>query len=194
MISTYIFDLDDTLINTKIYAEIYPEILTLIKQRLRLSDFELEQHAKLKGVPIEPHGRYDSGDLCRELGLLDEYYEILEKHIEVVDVLHGKVFDVLQMLQEKKIGIASNSMQRTIKLYLKKYGINVDFVFSQDDAGCKKDQTTYWKKLIDKEKLNPYDCVVIGDNPIDDSVIPAKVGFKTFIIKDFSEVQDLINK
>jgi len=193
MITTYIFDLDDTLIDTKIYAKMYPEVLKMIKHKLSLSDFELEQEAKIKGVPIESHGRYDSGDLCRELGLLGEYYEILEKHIEVIDVLHDKVFDVLQMLHGFKVGIASNSMQRTIKLYLKKYGINVNFVFSHDDAGCKKNQTVYWKKLIEKEKLSPLNCIVIGDNLIDDSVIPSKVGFKTLLIKDLCEVVSYIN-
>ncbi len=184
----YIFDLDDTLIETKIYAMIYPAILQLIKTK----GFDVDLEAKKHGIPKESHGRYDSGDLCKALSLLDEYYEILEKEIEVVDVLHKEVSTVFEKLG--KIGIASNSMQRTILAYLTKYKLTkyVKFVFSQDDAGCKKSDINYWKKLIEKENLNPEECTIIGDNPIDDGEIPSQLGFKTLIIKDFSEVKALV--
>lgn len=187
---TFIFDLDDTLINTKIYAEIYPEILNLIKDK----GLDVDEEAKKHNISEESHGRYDSGDLCRELSLVDEYYKILEKQIAVVDVLHNEVKDVFEKLKGNKIGIASNSMRITIELYLNKYELNVDFVFSQDEAGCKKNQQEFWEELIKSHNLNPEECLVIGDNPIDDYEVPKKLGFKTLLMKNFSEVKTYINK
>ncbi len=187
--TTYLFDLDDTLIDTKIYAEIYPEILKLIEEK----GLDVDEEANKHGIPKESHGRYDSGDLCRELNLLNEYYEILENHIKVIEVLHESVKEVFEEI-EGKIGIVSNSMRRTIELYLDKYDLKVDFVFSQDEADCKKDKEEFWEELIESHNLIPEDCLVIGDNPIDDSVIPKQLGFKTLLIKDFSEVVSYINK
>ncbi len=189
MYSTYLFDLDDTLIDTKIYAEIYPAILQLIKEK----GFDIDEEAKKFNIPKEPHGRYDSGDLCRELGLLNEYYKILEEKIKVINVLHESVKEIFDQIKGKKIGIVSNSMRKTIDLYLKKYGITIDFVFSQDDARCKKNKEEFWKKLIEKEKLVPNECLVIGDNPLDDDEIPKKRGFNTLLIKSLEEVKTLIN-
>ena len=75
-------------------------------------------------------------------------------------------------------------MHRTIQAYLTKYALKyVDFVFSSDDAKCRKDNDTYWSKLIKKYKLNPEECLMIGDDELEDIQIPAKLGFNTFLIK-----------
>ena len=75
-INFYLFDLDGTLIDTRIYAVIYLEILEMVKKRLNLSDEELEAKAKGFGLKKNKFKRWDSGDLCRELDLLDEYYNL----------------------------------------------------------------------------------------------------------------------
>lgn len=191
----FLFDLDDTLIDTKIYAQLYEPILRLIVEKKKLTGESLDKKAAELGLTKNRYGRWDTGDLCRELGLLAEYYEELEKTIEIVPVLRDSVLDVFSKLREKKkkIGIVSNSMRRTIGLYLQKYDLlpDVNFVFSQDDAQCRKNDPVFWKKLIQKEKLIPKECLVVGDDPIDDGEIPESLGFRTFLIKSSESLREL---
>ena len=106
-----------------------------------------------------------------------------------------EVIPVLKKLKGKKIGIISNSMRRTIELYLSQYRLEEYFVFifSFEDVGYKKHNSEYWKKLIKKEKLNPKECLVVGDNPIDDEKIPKKLGFNTLLIKENKDLKQVLN-
>lgn len=196
VIRTYLFDLDDTLISTKIYAEIYEPVLKMIEKKLKIKREEIDGKAEELGFKKNKFGRWDSGDLCREVGLVDEYYSILGKQIGVVPVLYDTVIDLFKKIksEKKRIGIVSNSMQRTIRLYLQKYNLlrYIEFIFSQDDAGCRKNDQRFWKKLIVKEKLIVRECLVIGDNPIDDGEVPQKLGFKTRLIKDKRDLTKIV--
>lgn len=186
-ITTYLFDFDDTIISTKIYAEIYNPILRMIKNKYKWTDTQLNQKTKALGLTKNKFGRWDTGDLCRELGLLEEYYQLLERHIKVTPSLHNTVINTFKKLKmkKKKIGIVSNSMMRTITAYLNKYKLHpyIDFVFSRDAAGCKKQEDKYWTTLIQKHKLKPKECLVIGDDVEQDKIMPEKLGFKTFLIQ-----------
>ena len=195
-ITTYLFDFDDTLISTKIYAEIYEPILKMIQKKLNLTNEEINEKAIEGGFRKNNLGCWDSGDLCREWGLVEEYYRVLGKHIDVIPVLHDTVIELFKRIKsdKKRIGIVSNSMQRTIRLYLEKYYLlkYIDFIFSQEDAGCRKNDERFWKKLILKEKLIAKECLVIGDNPIDDVEVPKKLGFKTRLIKDKRDLAEIV--
>ena len=185
-IKVYLFDFDDTIISTKIYAQMYHPILIMIKKRFKWNDQQVEHKARELGLIKNKSSRYDTGDLCRELGLLVEYYGILEKNIKVVPALPNTIVNVFKKIKSKNkmIGIVSNSMNKTIALYLKKYKLfsYIDFIFSQDDAGCTKREEKYWKRLIQKEKLNPSECLMIGDDPIEDRKIPRRFKFMTLLI------------
>ncbi len=193
MTKTYLFDLDDTIIDTKIYAQLCPKILFMIKSKKKLTGTDLDATAASYGLKKNKFGRWDTGDLCRELGLLEEYYQELEKLIEVLPVLHNAVEKIFKQVKAKKktIGIVSNSMHRTIQLYLKKYGLSkyIDFIFSSDDAGYRKDKDIYWKKLIEKQILKPQECLMIGDDELEDIQIPARFGFNTFLIKSPGDLE-----
>lgn len=185
----YLFDFDDTLIDTKIYAEMYPEIMQAIQKKYPT----INEIAKKNNVTINKFGRYDSGELAKKLDMLDTYYEILGKHIDTMPVLKKNVIETLKKLKGNRIGIVSNSMKRTINTYLQKYNIEkyFDFIYSVDDSSCKKNDINYWQGLIKKYKINPNDCIIIGDNEIDDKLIPNKLGFNTFIIKDISDFKKI---
>lgn len=186
----FLFDLDDTLIDTKIYREIYPLIISALKEK----GYDIDS----LGLKKNKYGNYDSGELCKELGELDLYYSVLEKQIEVKEVLHDSVLEIFSLIREKgnKIGIVSNSMLRTIKAYVNKYRLEVDFIFSSDLTGCNKDSPEYWKKLIAAEKLDPSKCLVVGDDYLEDVEVPSKLGFKTFhldSVDKLKEVEKFIN-
>ena len=195
IIKTFLFDLDDTIVDTKIYDQLYEPVLSLVKNKFGLSDEALDQKVASLGLIKNKFGRWDTGDLCCELGLLDEYYRILEKNIEVVPVLKKDVLYFFKKARKKnkRIGIVSNSMRRTIEAFLNKYKLNeyIDFVYSFDDAKCKKSDLNYWKKLVKKHNLSPEDCVIIGDNVQQDSVIPFKVGLKAIILDDSTNLRDV---
>ena len=195
-LTTYLFDLDGTLIDTKIYAELYAQILKNVKHKLRLSDETLDAKAQQLGLKKNKYGRWDTGDLCRELGMLDMYYNELEKMIRVMPVLHDKVESIFEKLKQdgKRIGIVSNSMRRTINAYVHKYGLSkyVDFIFSSDDAGCKKEKPDYWDKLVGKEKLKPKDCVVVGDDLVEDVEVPKAKGFSALHVKSCKDLESVL--
>jgi len=177
VITTYLFDLDGTIINHSIYARIYPKIIEMIKSKKKLTFFEINQKAQQLELK-KSHGRYDSGELCRKLGLTKEYYQILENNIKFSQP-NKKIIQLIKRRSKKyRIGIVSNSMKRTINLYLNHYHLKVNFIFSAEDAGCKKDNSNYWRKLIKKHKLKPKECVVIGDHILEDRIIPRKLRFK----------------
>mgnify|MGYP001576070778 CR=1 FL=1 len=193
MIKIYLFDLDDTLIDTRIYAQLYPVILSMIEKKKKMKSTELDQAAQSFGLKKNKYGRWDTGDLCRELNLLEEYYQVLEKQIKVMPVLHDTVISVFKKIKskKKKIAVVSNSMHKTIQLYLKKSGLTkyIDFIFSSEDAGCLKDNDLYWKKLIETKGLNPRECLMIGDDELEDVQIPAKFGFKTFLLRNSKDLE-----
>lgn len=194
MITTFLFDLDNTIIDGRIYAEIYQPILKMVKKMLNLKD--VDARAEKLGLKKNKYGRFDTGSLCKELGLLDEYYHILEAHIKIIPSLNKEIIPVLKNLKmTKKVGIVSNSMQRTIELHLDKYKLKdyFDFIFSFGDAGCKKQDKEGWQKLIKKEKLNPKECLVVGDDPIDDEEIPKQLGFNTLLIKGSKDLKLVLN-
>lgn len=174
-----LFDLDGTLIDEKVYAQIYPKIIKLVRQKLRGKDFEQFCHAHR--LRKNRYGRYDSGDICRKAGLLKEYYQILENEIKRSSVVRSKGMVLLRKLRKQgyAIGIVSNSMKRTIRLYVNAYSLKPDFIFSSENAGCRKDNPLFWKRLAKAQKLNPQECLVIGDDPVEDGVVPGKLGFRT---------------
>ena len=190
-LTTYLFDLDDTLIDSRIYAELYKPILNKVKTRLNITYKELDAKARELGIRKNSNGRYDTGDLCREMGLIELYYTLLERKIKATQVLRKRVLGVFKELRknDKRIGIVSNSMRRTIKLYFQKYNLEkyVDFIFSYDDAGCRKDEKHYWIKLIKKESLKPKECLMIGDSLNEDVRVPKQLGFNTLLVKTSAE-------
>ena len=195
MPAVYLFDLDGTLVDTNIYATIYPKIIILIQKKRQLTLAQIDRQAQKWKLKKNKFSRYDSGDLCRKFNLLKEYYLILEKHITPP---HKEILPLFRQLkkQKKKIGLVSNSMHRTIRLYLQKYRLAkfVDFIFSSEDAGCKKNDNNYWIKLIWQQKLNPQDCLVIGDDRIEDKIIPQKLGFISHLITNPSALKSLTAK
>lgn len=197
-VTTYLFDLDDTLIDTKIYAEIYLPVLKMVGEKSNLSRKQIEKKAKELGLKKNKFGRWDTGDLCAGLGLLNEYYEILEKKVEVLPVLHQEIISLFAELkkEKRKIGIVSNSMKKTIKLYLKKYGLEhfINFIFSQDDAHCRKNKISYWKGLIKEHHLKPEECLVVGDNSFEDGEMPQRLGFSAFLISSPNDLNNVLKK
>ncbi len=98
--NVYLFDLGDTLISTKVYAEIYQPILDMVKDKLNLTDTQLNDKAVEVGLDKNKFDRWDTGDLCRELNLLEDYYIVLEDHIKVIHGLNDLIIDIFKKLRK----------------------------------------------------------------------------------------------
>lgn len=183
MISTFLFDLDGTLIDPRIYARIYSPIMKMVKRKLKLSEKELSKKIKSFGLVKNSQKRYDSGEICREFGLMKEYYQILKKEIRKNKSWQKPMIQEIKKIKNHRIGIVSNSFHRTIKLYLTSAKLKVDFIFGSDNAGCKKDKPEYWKRLIRQYHLRSKECLVVGDNLKEDYLVPRKFGFSTKKVK-----------
>jgi len=198
MITTYLFDLDDTLINTAVYEKIYPYVIKKIRLQFKLTEEMLDKEAEKMGLKRNKYGHWDTGELCKGLDMLDMYYQELERAIEVDSFVDEKALYLVSNLKMrgKRIGIVSNSMHRTIQTYLKKYGLAryVDLVFSSDDAGCHKDQDKYWSQFLTKFNLKASECLMCGDNVEEDINKPRMLGFRTFHVlrpADLMRIPDL---
>ncbi|MBI2572502.1 HAD family hydrolase [Candidatus Woesearchaeota archaeon] len=179
MASIYLFDLDGTIINPTIYKEIYHEVLLMIAKNKEISLVELELEASKVSLRKNSEGKFDTGELCKHFDLIEEYYDILGPKITATDLANKEVLSRMNkaVIAGKKVGIVSNSFTRTILLYVKRYKLPVDFVFSAEEAGYLKSDIRFWRALIKAHRL-PLDCVVVGNDPIEDVKMPEKVGFK----------------
>jgi HAD superfamily hydrolase (TIGR01549 family) len=162
----YIFDFDQTLVDSSIYFEIYNEIVSYLSLK----------HGKLVNIQ-------DSLDLCRHYNEEDFYYSILNKRLSE-DYLFPYTKKILN--KYRNFAIATNSSHKTVNLFFDFYKLpKPKFIFSKDDASTYKKDILFWQKLIEKYNLNPKQCIVVGDNIRDDFEVPKKVGFNAILINDF---------
>lgn len=194
---TIIFDLDGTLVDPRIYGEVYPMVIDKIKTDTGFSDEELDDFLEKSGMRRYTNGRWDSGYLCRIFGLIDWYYEILAWYIKENDILYTDVEPMFKKIKEKgiRIIIASNSMHRTIKLYMDHYNLAqyVDYIFSSNDAGFVKEDVNFWKILIDIHAIDSEKTVIVGDDPIADYETPMEAGLCAILIKRPKNIDRVVN-
>lgn len=181
----YLFDLDDTIIDSSIYQKIYGELLRRIVEEKKASELELQKYItetkKLSGKE-----KPDSYELCSNIGCIDLYYEVLEKYARHTYSLKTPsipaIFKKIKS-NHKKIGIVSNSKERTISLFLDRFGLSVyvDFIASGD-----KSTVLFWIQLERRHSLDKSMTLLI-DNSDDILEIAKHTGYKTLNVKNIRE-------
>ena len=187
MIQTYIFDLDDTIIDSSIYARMYNTLINELLKNLNIKEIELQEViSRIKEETGKP--KVDTYELCKKLNSTELYYNVLEKYVKHTYTLKTKnipqIFKKIKA-KKKKIGIISNAQDRTIKLFLKRFNLieYVDFIESGN-----KDTVLFWVMLEKKHSLDKERTMVIDDsNEILD--IAEHAGYKVLNVKDIVNLE-----
>jgi len=187
VIETYIFDLDDTIIDSSIYARMYNELINELISNLDISEIELQKIiTKLKQETGK--SKPDTYELCKKLNATEIYYKVLEKYVHHTYTLKTKeIPKVFRKIKEagKKIGIVSSSKQRTIKIWLERFNLSdyVDFIFSGD-----KKTVLFWITLERKNKIKKEDSLVI-DNSDECLEIAKHTGYNILNVKNLDTLE-----
>ncbi len=195
--NTYLFDLDGTIINPAVYSKIYPKIMHMLQKKKHLPLKTIHQQAALRNVHKNDSGQWDTGDLCKKLNCLPEYYQILNNHLTTNNILKKHIlatFKKIKQHPQNRIGIVSNSMHKTIQLYVKKYNLAtyINFIYASDDAHTRKHHLSYWKTLCKQHHLKPHLTIVIGNNPNDDSFVPECLGFHSYLLEKETDILNIV--
>lgn len=93
--------------------------------------------------------------------------------------------------------IVSNSSPNHIKFYMQKFGVNPRWfkrIYSNHFFDCEQTKKYYYNKIITKEEICPNQAIVFGDSEKTDLVPARELGMHTVLVKDASQLYDLITK
>ena len=187
MITTYLFDLDDTIIDSSIYRRIYSDVINAILSNVLVDKIKLQK--TIDRVKKPDSDKVDTYELCNELNCIDLYYKILEKQIKhTYNIKNKSIPTIFRKIhaKDKRLGIVTQAQERTAKLFLKRFSLfeYVNFIYSG-----KKDTVGFWIQLSKRFDIVPDNSMVIDD--CDDILDIAKhVGYKTLNVKDINQLEE----
>ena len=128
--------------------------------------------------------------------LLDLIWEFRQVHTSDLELYPG-VKDMLHELSKKYVlSTASYAQSSSTRNELKKLGIDQyfsHFIFSSD-IGYKKTDQKFYEICLQETGNKSEECLMIGDNYLQDVVIPKKVGLKAILIKNpLTDGRNIIN-
>ncbi len=206
MIKLIVFDFDGTLVDTK------KSIFKIVKDTFDEFNYQITT-ALLK----EHLGNKPIGEILKHLGVKQEDIGSVIRHSNAQTIRASKKIKqadsllVLKKLKQKKI-IVSNNVSPFISAVLENLNITFfDKIYGAEDFETKEQKI---KEIMKKEKLSPKEVIYLGDKTVDVDVarsvgcvsviISHKASWSTrkevaakkpdYIIKNFSELQEIINK
>ncbi|MFH1611730.1 MAG: HAD family hydrolase [bacterium] len=118
--------------------------------------------------------------------ILDLIWQFRKKYTTDLHIYPG-VKDMLYKLSKVyTLSIASYTQSSYTYLELEKFKISQyfsHFIFSSD-IGYRKTDPEFFKICLKETKNLPQNCIMIGDNYLQDIVTPKKVGFKAILIEN----------
>jgi putative hydrolase of the HAD superfamily len=128
--------------------------------------------------------------------LFDLIWQFRQLHHPEVNLYPG-VKDILHELSLKyTLSVASYTQGSYTHKELEKLGIAQcfsHFIFSSD-IGYRKTDQEFYKICLQKTNSNPEECLMIGDNYLQDVVIPKKLGLRAILIENLqTNKQNVIN-
>jgi FMN phosphatase YigB (HAD superfamily) len=187
MTETYLFDLDDTIIDSSVYSRMYHDLLRQIVEQQGISEIELQKEiTKIKNQTGKE--KVDTFELCKSLNCIELYYSVLERYVKntytlkipILPAMFKKIKD-----NKKKIGVVSMSQERTIRLFLDRFNLSkyIDFIASGD-----KTTVLFWIQLERRHSLYKEETLVIDDS--DDILkIAEHAGYKVLNVSNIKDLE-----
>jgi HAD superfamily hydrolase (TIGR01549 family) len=218
MTKAILFDLDNTLIlfdevkffkaYIKKVAPIMSDIVsphTLWRLVLNATKAVLHNNGKLTNQEVFFH-TFTQGleDKTEEIwNRFQQFYENEFDHLKALITVNKGVAEIFSILSQKKIKIviASNPFWpcSAMEKRMSWAGLNkeqVHLITHLENMHFCKPRLEYYQEICNKIKTNPEDCLMVGDDPVND-MIAGKTGMKTFLITDsrrFSNTLRIISK
>ncbi len=204
MIEAIFLDQDNTLINTRevLHTGVYMAAIKYLAKKLNRDEDDLwiewrqrVDENKNSSDPKIKSLEYSLGQLGPKQEDLMEAIRIFEEELkDKVQLMPG----VNEFLENKIPGVKyilfTEDYPNQMKLKFEKFGYNdkFDLIISHEDTGKMKPDISFCKIAWDKFKLNPKNCVYIGDNYEKDCQLGVKNGGKALVFgQDFSDFRQL---
>jgi putative hydrolase of the HAD superfamily len=118
--------------------------------------------------------------------LLDLIWEFRQLYVSGLNLYNGARSILDELSQKYVLSTASYTQGSYTKNELKKLGIDKyfsHFIFSSD-IGYKKTDENFYRICLEKTNSKAEESLMIGDNYLEDIVIPKKIGFNAILIKN----------
>lgn len=207
MITTILFDLDNTLIlfdEAKFFkayinkvAPIMSDLAsphTLWRIILNATKAVLHNNGKLTNKEVffqtfvkDLGGRGQTQEIWNRF---QQFYENEFDHLKAQVVVNKGVSEIFSILNKKnmKIVIASNPFWPLIAMEKRMSWAGLDkklvhLITHLENMHFCKPRLEYYQEICTKIKEKPEDCLMVGDDPVND-MVAGKLGMKTFLITD----------
>tara|TARA_B100001057_G_scaffold221732_1_gene222155 strand:- start:3658 stop:5022 length:1365 start_codon:yes stop_codon:yes gene_type:complete len=169
MIKAIIFDLDGVLVDTK---KIHFEALNKALKKFNFKEIKFEEHIKIfDGLPTNEKLKIlnKKNNLPKKNFLKINKYkqkitsEILKNRIKK----NNKILEIFKNLHKKyKIAVATNAVNSTLKICLKKLGISnyVDYKLSNEDIKFPKPNPEIYLRIFIKFGIYPSEALIVEDS------------------------------
>ena len=195
-ITTYIFDLDDTLYDEETYViSALSNVCKYLSKKYQINYDEILDYC-LKSIRDEGRGN-TFNKLCSAFSLDENIQDLVKIYRETrpVLVLYEDSKDLFKELQlsNKLIGIITDGNAKVQTNKIQALGLDciadaiiVTDEYSQgDNSPLSKPDERVYKMCLDRLGVNAKEAVYIGDNPLKDFAGAKKIGMKTVrIIRD----------
>ncbi|MBU1117509.1 HAD family hydrolase [Patescibacteria group bacterium] len=214
MIEAIFFDQDNTLVNTReVAGGTYKAAINWVAAQKKLEAELLFQEwrkvldsLKRSKKPEERLFSYSLGQIVKEKDLVEEAVEIQKSELTKTICLNPGVKEFFEKKMEgMKYILFTEDFDDQIEIKLTKFGLRekFDLVVGSSLVGLMKPNIKFLKIAWDKFKLDPKNCLYIGDNFEKDCQLGKENGGKTIIfgrddyradyrMDDFTELQGIL--
>ncbi len=169
----YIFDLDNTLLDSRTNALVYAKVIENLVSK-GYDPLMINEEVKIIKAETLGEGRACASALCGRLECPSLYLFVLGSVVGERDSV-TKLFDTFREMR-REVGIVSSLDRRTLGFLLQRYGIKPGWVF----CGGDKTSVQFWHSLKENHGLEPKSCRVVSDEALE---APRQLGFRTLRVE-----------